>query len=331
MPDADSAWINERTPYSRAEVRFCANNVLKPNIGSLELAEAIARVLPFTATEDNRPALQYVLFEASYGKLTLASADGFRLAECKLDYETEGDSVSVLVNRADLKGIPSALRKAKRVRLRFDKAGDTLDGMALFIDTEIARYKFVSADGQFPDYGKVIPSEFTCMAHLDTQEAAKAVHALKATTENPKDFSVDLTIGEGQMIMANTDEQGQVIVKADADSEAYIRINGDYFADVMRAFGGMVDFSLSTAYSPMMFVSDGFRVMVMPVMSHKATEQQKADSEAKAEQPEAEPTAAELEAIEAEAIADVIDEAIDETEEKPKRQRSSRRERVAVA
>jgi len=325
MPDADSAWINERTPYSRAEVRFCANNVLTPNMGSLELAEAIARVLPFTATEDNRPALQCVLFEASYGKLTLASADGFRLAECKLDYETDRDSVSVLVNRVDLKGIPSVLRKAKRVKVRFDKAGDTLDGMASYIDTEIARYKFVSADGQFPDYGKVIPSEFTCVAHLNTQEAAKAVNSLKATAENPKDYGIDITIGQGQMVIANTDDKGEVIVKADTDSEAFIRVNGDYFADAMRAFGGMVDFSLSKAYSPMMFASDGFRVVVMPVMSHKATEQQKADSEAKAEQPEAEPTAAELEAIEAEAIADVIDEA----EAKPKRSR--KREPVAVA
>ena len=308
----DEAWIGENTPHSLAEVRFCPANTLTPNIGSLELAEAIARVLPFASTDDARPVLGCVMFVAGEGKLKLIGADGFRLAECVLDFDTSTypAEVKVLVNRADLKGIPSALRKAKRVRLHFDKAGDTFDGMALLIDTEVARYKFVSANGQFPDYEKVIPSEFTCTAHLDTQEALKAIIALKATADNPKDYQIDLTIGGGQMIMANPDEKGEVVVKADSgDGEAYIRINGEYLASAMRACGGMVDFNLSKSYSPVLFSSEGFMVVVMPVMSQKANEQQREDGEAeKAEQPEPEATA-----------------------EEPKRRRSRRRQPVAIA
>ncbi len=312
----DMAWIGEKTPYTLAEVRISPNNSVKPNIGSLELSEAISRASTFTATDDTRPVLQCVLFEASEGKLRLVSADGFRLAMVTLDYD-EGEA-KVLVNRADLKGIASALRKAKRVRVTFDKVGDTLEGMALFIDTEVARYKFVGVDGQYPDYAKLIPTEFTCHTHLDTQEAVKAVHALKATSENPKDYQIDLKIGDGQMIMTNPDEKGEVIVKADSDSEAYIRLNGNYFTDVMRAFGGMVDFNLSAPYSPVLFSADGFQVVVMPVASQRANEQQRADSEAKGE---VEPAA--------EATAEVEAEPTVEAEAKPKRSR--RRDKVAVA
>lgn len=199
--------------------------------------------------------------------------------------------------------------------------------MALLIDTEVTRYKFVSADGQFPDYEKVIPTEFSCRVQLDTLEAIKAVYALKATSENPKDYQLDLTIGDGQMVMANPDEKGQAIVKADSDSEASIRLDGRYFADVLKAFGGIVDFSLSKPYSPMLFSNDGFQVVLMPVMSNRANEQQRADKETKEAEAtaevqaeaegEAEPTAAELEAIEAE----------EPTTNKPKR----KRELVAVA
>jgi len=315
----DEAWIGEKTPYSLAEVRFCPVNTLTPNIGSLELAEAINRVLPFTSTDDSRAVLQCVMFVSGEGKLKLISADGFRLAECVLDLDiANGDGeVKVLVNRADLKGIPSALRKAKRVRVRFDKAGDTLDGMALYIDTEVARYKFIGADGQFPDYEKIIPSEFSSTAHLDTQEALKAVYSLKAIADNPKDYQIDFTLGGGQMIMSNPDEKGEVIVKADSgDGEARIRLNGAYFADTMRAFGGMVDFSLNNAYSPVMFVADGFRIVVMPVLSQQANEQQRAASEVK----EAEATA------EAEPTGEV-----EATAEKPKRSRRGSRSKVAVA
>jgi len=316
----DMAWIGDKTPYSLAEVRISPNISVKPNIGSLELSEAISRALTFTARDDTRPVLQCVLFEASEGKLRLVSADGFRLAMITLDFD-EGEG-RVLVNRDDLKGIASALRKAKRVRVTFDKAGETLDGMALFIDTEVARYKFVGVDGQFPDYEKLIPTEFTCHAHLDTQEAVKAVHALKATSDNPKSYPIDLTIGGGHMIMANPDEKGEVIVKADSGDEfAYVRIDGSYLADVMRAFGGMVDFNLSKPYLPMLFSADGFQVVVMPMMSNRANEEQRADS--KAEEATTEPTAE----VEAEDIAEDIAEPT--AEAKPKRRGS--RQKVAVA
>ena len=82
----------------------------------------------------------------------------------------------------------------------------------------------------------------------------------------------------------------------------------------------MADFSLSRPYAPMLPTSNGFRAVVMPVMSQQATAQQRADTGAdeptepdgeaeptqiESTEPEAElegePTGAELKAIEAEA------------------------------
>ena len=121
----DLAWVGDKTPMTLADVRVSPNNAVKPNIGSLELSEALTRVLPFTAKDDNRPVLACVNFVAGEGKLSLVSADGFRLAVVTLDYDGEGQA---LVSREDLRGIANALRKAKRVRLGFEKSGDTLDG-----------------------------------------------------------------------------------------------------------------------------------------------------------------------------------------------------------
>jgi len=115
------------------------NNTAKPNIRSLELAEALNRVLPFTASDDARPILQCINFVAKEGKLTLASADGFRLAVVSLDYD-DGEE-QALVNRDDLKGVASALWKAKRARINFEPSGESLDGMSLIIDTKLTRYK----------------------------------------------------------------------------------------------------------------------------------------------------------------------------------------------
>jgi len=43
---ADSEWIGDKTPLTPCDVRASPNNAVKPNIGSLELAEALNRVLP---------------------------------------------------------------------------------------------------------------------------------------------------------------------------------------------------------------------------------------------------------------------------------------------
>ena len=49
------------------------------------------------------------------------SADGFRLAMQRLDYT--GDEGEVLINRDNLRGITSALKRARQVRLGVEKSG----------------------------------------------------------------------------------------------------------------------------------------------------------------------------------------------------------------
>jgi len=180
---ADSEWIKgsdgkgKATPLTFCEVRVSPNNAVKPNIGSLELAEALNRVLPFTAKDDNRPVLSCVNFVAKEGKLNLVSADGFRLAVVTLDYG-DGDG-QALINREDLRGVANALRRAKRVRVSFEPSGESLDGMSLILDTELIRYKWTGYQGSYPDWQRLIPTEANTVAHFDAVEALKAIASLK--------------------------------------------------------------------------------------------------------------------------------------------------------
>jgi len=302
----DLAWVGDKTPLTLAEVRVSPNNAVKPNIGAIELAEALNRVMPFTATDDARPVLNCVNFVAKEGKLTLVSADGFRLAVVTLSFEGEGEG-QVLIHRDDLKGIANALRKAKRARLGFEPGGESLDGMSLIIDTEAIRYKWRTADGTFPDYEKLIPKEASTVAHLDTVEAGKAIGSLKALADS-KSYPIDLTLDTGIITMTNPDDKGEVTMPADIEGgPVKVRIDGGYLISAMRACGGMVDFRLTDGKSPVLFAVDGYQLVVMPMIT------------AESQKPKAEP--------EAEAVAEA--EAIAEAEAKPKRSR--KREKVAVA
>jgi len=286
---ADSDWLKEATttkrgskggtPLTFCEVRVSPSNTVKPNVGANELAEALNRVLPFTAKGDDRPVLACVKFEAKDGKLTLVSADGFRLAVVSLDYaDGEGQA---LINRDELKGVANALRKAKRVRVSFEQGGEQLTSKSLIIDTELIRYKWVSLDGSYPDWQKLIPTEFNCLAHFDTVEAIKAVNSLKVLA-NAKAYPIDLTIGNGKLVMANTEDKGQADISADTDGEGFVRLNGSNLAEALKACGGMVDFKLSNPLAPTLFSTNGYQIVVMPMITDKAQEYAKKQAEAKA-------------------------------------------------
>jgi len=94
----------------------------------------------------------------------------------------------------------------KRARVSFEPSGESLDGMSLIIDTELVRYKWISVNGDYPDWGKLIPTEFNTFASFDTVEAIKAVSSLKAISDS-KAYAVDLTIGNGKIVMANPDDE----------------------------------------------------------------------------------------------------------------------------
>ena len=330
----DMAWVGDKTPLTLCDVRVSPSNAVKPNLGALELSEVLSRILPFTAKEDNRPVLQCVLFKVAEGKLTLVSADGFRLAVVKLDYD--GDEGQVLINRDELRGVTSALRRARRVRVSFEKSGDSLDGMSLTLDTELIRYKWRGADGEFPEYEKLIPAEFNTLTSFDTNEALKAVSSLKVLSDS-KAYPIDLIIGNGRVIMSNPDDKGQAEIPADTQGEGKVRIDGSYLADALRACGGMVELKLTDGKSPMLFTSPDYELVVMPMLTSESqkpedkaetTEPEQAEAEpAEDTEPEAETTEVE-EAETAEAVAEA--EAITKTE-KPKRKRSKAKEPVAVA
>ncbi|MFC1982639.1 hypothetical protein ACFLV5_02490 [Chloroflexota bacterium] len=319
----DLVWVGDKTPMTLCEVRVSSKRIVQPNIGGLELAEALNRVIPFTATEDTRPVLQCVLFKAGEGKLTLVSADGFRLAVVKLDCDVEGQA---LIHRDDLRGIANALRKAQRVALSFEASGDSLDGVSLVIDTELMRYKWRGAEGQFPDYEKLIPTEANTTAHLDTVEAGKAIASLKALADS-KSFPIDLNLDGGYISMTSPDNTGQVTIPADIEGGGKVRIEGAYLMATLRACGGMVDFAMTDGKSPVLFTTDDYQLVVMPMLTVESKPKVEAEAEPEDTEPEPEVT----EPI-AEAEAEPEDtEAVDTEVAERKPKRSRKREKVAVA
>ncbi len=72
----DGAWLTEKTRFeSPCQIRVSPHNGVSPNLGGVELAEALARVILFAfkgGKDDNRPVLESIRLAHKEGKLTLA-------------------------------------------------------------------------------------------------------------------------------------------------------------------------------------------------------------------------------------------------------------------
>jgi hypothetical protein len=219
-----------------------------------------------------------------------------------------------------LKGIASALRKARRARISFGT--DENPNISLIIDTELIRYRWYGYDATYPNWRNYIPDKFEVTVHFDAIEALKALRLLKVVEYGAKSYPVDITIGNGKMVLANAEDKAQVEVKADTDGEMYVRVDGAYLAKIFKAFGGMVDLKLRNPVSPVLFSQDGYQVVLMPITSEKAIEYRGKATTTESQQAEA--------VAEAEATSEETEEPADEKTEEPKRKRKAK-EPVAVA
>jgi len=278
----NGAWIAEKkTPMSFCQVKVSPNNTVMPNVSGIELGEALARVIPFASNDKERPVLQSVKVSLKDGKLTLAGADGYRLAVASLDFgEGEGD---VLIEASELAGLIGPLRKAKRIRLGLENGGKP----ALVLDTELIRYKWATGSGTYPNYEQLIPSEFTASASFDTKEANKANQSLAniwiGDSLKREYHPLILTIGQGKVVLEAKEERGKAIIEADTTGEAKIAVIGRYFTQALKACGGIVELKVSSPSSPMLFTVDGYRLVVMPYSLASIAEKPKAEAVAETE------------------------------------------------
>jgi DNA polymerase-3 subunit beta len=320
----NEAWIMDKMPMTFNEIRVSPSNAVTPNLGSVELADALSRVVGFASIEEGKPILQTVRFHQKEGKLTLIACDGFKLAEVSLDFEA--GEAEALIYASELKGIISALSKAKRVKVSFETKANEEGGLVtklLLIDTELIRYIFHSQDGEYPDYEKVIPSEFVATASLDTKAMMKASQSLLSSwyddDTKPLYRPLTLAISEGTVTVEAKEDRGKAVIEAEVTGEGKVAVNGKYLLQALKACGGIAEVKIANASSPILFSSNGYRCLVMPVL----TEAPKAEAKVEAEAP------ADVIA-EAEAIAQAEADAQAEAEPKPKRKRS-RKSKVAVA
>lgn len=140
---------------------------LSIELSAADLNKAIAQTQFAAATDDTRPVLTGIHTLADDQTLTLAAADGFRLAVHKLPLAQEvAEKVEVIIPAR-------ALREVERL---LGEEADTIE-LSINASRSQALFKLKTVEvvanliqGTFPNYSQLIPSSFNTRAEVDMKQ-----------------------------------------------------------------------------------------------------------------------------------------------------------------
>ncbi|MFC2058096.1 DNA polymerase III subunit beta [Chloroflexota bacterium] len=198
---------------------------------------AISQVVFVAATEESRPVLTGVHAEFEGDQLTLAAADGFRLAVHKMPLSTPVDSKTTIV-------IPArSLAELNRL------LGEQKEPVTITINPQNSQVLFRLKDvemvsqliqGTFPNYEQLIPKSYTTKATVGLAEFLRATRSASIFARDGSGIvRLQVTLGEdtGKMaISARAEEIGDDVAEISAEVEgveAKIAFNSKYLLDVL--------------------------------------------------------------------------------------------------
>jgi len=203
------------------------------------LRQGITHVIFAAATEESRPVLTGVDAQFDGDLLTLAAADGFRLAVYKLPLAVPASQKTEVI-------IPArTLAELNRLMVDEEEAVEitvnTKKSQALF---RLKNIELVSqlVQGTFPQYTQLIPQSYTTRAVVSVAEFLRATKTASIFARDGSGI-VRLVIALGSeltpgkmTVSARSEEIGDDVGEIDAiveGEEAKIAFNGKYLSDVI--------------------------------------------------------------------------------------------------
>jgi DNA polymerase-3 subunit beta len=208
------------------------------------LKQAINEVVFAAAPDDTRPVLAGVLLKMGGGTLTLAAADGFRLAVRTVELPEGGPDLQMIVPAKTLTEVARLLSDASDDQVAINTTPNGNQIYFAFGKTEITSRLI---EGQFPDYQRIIPPDAKTKVKVSTTDFLRATRAAAVFARDnsmivrlecsPAKDGAELALGS--VLVKSTsaemgDNEGNLDATVDGD-DTQIAFNGRYLRDALEA------------------------------------------------------------------------------------------------
>ena len=234
-----------------------------------EVQKGISKTGYATSKEESRYALQGVLFKSLNGSLDLVATDGHRLALYTINRNGTGE-VEIIVPQ-------KALNELKKLLTGVEDIEMAATEQYVFFRTKEWILMSRLLEGAFPDYTKVIPSEFSIGIKVDKKDFVEAVKRTTAVVEgDPKPVKITLKNNVMQM-RAFSSEFGEAIDEIEVDysinqpeDEFTIGFNGRYLIEAVEVIDEeKIEIKFTSPNAQTLIIpldeKDSYKAIVMPM------------------------------------------------------------------
>lgn len=233
------------------------------------LSEMINRTFHSISHEDNRYIYNGICFHVEANMLTLIGTDGRRLAAVTRPLPS---AIQLSGNDSDIVVHAKAIRELQKIMDLDEFIYIGVEQRDIFFKVGNAELSSRLLEGKFPDYKKVIPTEFLITMEVDRNILLDSIKQVMVMTEQPS-FQVRMTMGkEGTYLMANTPEMGEAelaLPVKPTDSALEIGFNANYFQDILRSIQcNKIRLQFNDPAKPIVFQDiddDKYVALVMPM------------------------------------------------------------------
>lgn len=226
------------------------------------LKSAVKKVSPFVDKSNVRPVLSGIFIDSREDEVRFVATDANRLAVKKIPIEDIGSSV--ILPALSLETFTSA-DLDEEIVIDFSNSRVRLRSSGINLVTSII-------DGNFPQYERVIPSEFVSVIKLDKDVLRESIRRILPISRE-EDYAVKFSIKKGKLILSAKSHIGVVFdelsVETDGD-EIDVIFSANYIIDFLSTDEGMVTIKISGEKDPALFSFDSdpdFIYVTMPMES----------------------------------------------------------------
>jgi len=246
-------------PYNPAKLALPNVKSEVATMNSGELLKALSKLLPISATSENKRNLFGVLIETQDSGLRTVASDGFRLGyvdTAAVVMKSEPVMIPLYFAKL-LQGILKLVPDSE-VSIRADKSNVKVQG-------EYFELVFPRPDFEFPDYRRILPNGFRAELEVNREELLEAVNRSLGTekvrlTRDGEVISIVGKIGEGNFIH-------KVFVAGEGEMRA--TYNPKFLKDALVAMDSeLVTLEFVESNSPLQLTpeeGDAEKYLVMPI------------------------------------------------------------------
>ncbi len=171
-------------------------------VQELNLKEIINNVIFAVATDDSRPMLKGVHFEAKEYTLSAVATDGYRFAMSKKVLEEKVDEISATIPSRSLSELSKLLTDGDNVLKVF------IENNYLMVAMENTKLYTRLLGGQYIKYDNIVPKDFLSTLLVDKETFEKALNTASIMSRSEKNNLVVFNIEEYNMNISSTSQYG---------------------------------------------------------------------------------------------------------------------------